>query len=311
MVGRLAADQCLYVTMKVPGDDPLVGRDLGVAEVVVPPRSPLVGQRVFPGMQRGADLMILAVQRLGPDRGDRSTTIAVRDALLVRGSWPAIEALSDDRSVLVVDSPEMLRRQAVPLGPRSYQAIVVLAAMIVLLAFGWVAPSIAGLLAATAMVLLGVVGVEQAFRAVSWETIVLIGGLIPLSVAITQSGAADVIARRLIDVVGYGRPYLLMLALFLLTGVLGQVISTTATVLIIVPIALAVALETHTSIQPILMLVAVAGAASFLTPIATPANMMIMGPGGYRFADYWRLGLPVMVWWLVVSLVVIPFVWPF
>ena len=98
----------------------------------------------------------------------------------------------------------MPRRQAVPLGPRSYQVIVVLAAMFVLLAFGWVAPSIAGLLAATAMVLLG------------------------------QSGAADVIARRLIDVVGSGRPYLLMLALFLLTGVPGQVISNTATVLIIV-----------------------------------------------------------------------------
>lgn len=311
MVGRLAADQCLYVTMKLTGDDPLIGRDLGVAEVVVPPRSPLVGERVFPGMQRGPDLMILAVQRLGQDRGDRSTTIAVGDALLVQGSWPGIEALSDDRSVLVVDSPEMLRRQAVPLGPRSYQAIGVLVAMVVLLAFGWVPPSIAGLLAATAMVLLNVVGVEQAFRSISWETVVLIGGLIPLSVAITQSGAADVIARRLIDVVGPGRPYLLMLALFLLTGILGQVISNTATVLIIVPIALAAALETHTSFQPILMLVAVAGAASFLTPIATPANMMIMGPGGYRFADYWRLGLPVMVWWLVVSLVVIPLVWPF
>jgi di/tricarboxylate transporter len=174
-----------------------------------------------------------------------------------------------------------------------------------------VPPAIAGLLAAGAVVGLRVISVPQAYRAVSWQTLVLIGGLIPLSIAITDSGAAEMISGVLIDAVGTGRPYLLLLALFLLTATLGQVVSNTATVLIVVPIAVTAALEMGVSIQPVLMLVAVAGAASFLTPIATPANMMIMGPGGYRFGDYWRLGLPLMVVWLVVSLALIPLIWRF
>jgi di/tricarboxylate transporter len=101
-----------------------------------------------------------------------------------------------------------------------------------------------------------------------------------------------------------------MIGLFLVTGVLGQVISNTATALIMIPVALAAAAETGVSPRPILMLMTVACAASFLTPIATPANMMVMGPGGYRFGDYWKLGLPVMGWFLVVSLTVIPLAWP-
>lgn len=287
----------------------LLTRELGVAELVVPPRSPLVGETVFPGMTRGPELVVLAVRRLGKDRGPRATEIAEGDTLLVHGSWSTIEALVDDRDVLVVNAPDLLRRQAVPMGLKAKQAIAVLAGMVVLLAFGLVPPAVAGLMAATAMVLLRVVGVQQAYRAVSWQTIVLIGGLIPLSTAIQDSGAADLIAGVLVDVVGSGRPYLLMVALFVLTGVLGQVISNTATVLIVVPIAVAAALETGVPVQPILMLVAVAGAASFLTPISTPANMMIMGPGGYQFGDYWKLGLPVMALWLAVSLTVIPLVW--
>jgi di/tricarboxylate transporter len=183
--------------------------------------------------------------------------------------------------------------------------------MVVLLTLGLVPAAIAGLAAATAMVLTKVVSANQAYRAVSWQTVVLIGGLIPLSTAIETSGAADLVARRLVDVVGNGRPYLLLVALFALTAVVGQVVSSTATVLVVVPIAVAAAHETGVSVQPVLMLVAVAGAASLLTPIASPGNMMIMGPAGYRFGDYWRLGLPVMLVWLVVGVAVIPLVWRF
>lgn len=237
--------------------------------------------------------------------------MAVGDTLLLQGSWPSIEELAHDRDVLLVDSPELVRRQAVPMGARSWRAVAVVLAMIVLLASGVVPAAVAALAAATAMVLLKVVGVEQAYRSVSWQTVVLIGGLIPLSAAITGSGAADLIAARLLDVVGEGSAYLLLVGLFVLTGLLGQIISNTATVLIVVPIALSAAQETGVSVQPVLMLVCVAGAASLLTPISTPANMMVMGPGGYRFGDYWRLGLPVMLAWLVISVLLIPLVWPF
>ncbi len=313
-VSRLAVEQVLAVGMtplaaSAPTD--LVTREMGVVEVVVPPRSPLVGEEVFPGMTRGEELVILAVKRRGHDLADRPTVLEAGDAMLVYGAWPAVEELVHDRDVLVVDSPELHRRQAVALGPKAYTAGAVLAGMVVVLALDLVPPAVAGLLAALAMVLAKVVSSPQAYRAVQWETIVLVGGLIPLSTAITQSGAGELIADRIVDVVGDGSPLVLMLALFVLIGLLGLVISNTATVLISLPIAIAAAAETGVSPQPILMLTAIAASAALLTPVQTPANLMIMAPGGYKFSDYARLGLPVIAWWLAVSLVVIPLVWPF
>jgi len=187
----------------------------------------------------------------------------------------------------------------------------VLAVTVVLLATGLVAPAVAGLLGAVGMVVTGVVTPQQAYRAVSWQTVVLVGGLIPLSVAIRTSGAADVLAGGIVGVVPAGDGHLLLVALFVLTAVLGQIVSNTATALIVVPVALAAAEAAGVHPAPVLMLVAVAGAASFLTPIATPANMMVMAPGGYRFGDYWRLGLVTMLAWLAVAVLLVPLVWPF
>jgi di/tricarboxylate transporter len=176
----------------------LLSRQLGVVEVVIPPRSPLVGETAYPGMLRGPDLVILAVQRYGRDRSPRHTVLAEGDTLL-HGTWAVIDTLSEDRDVLVVDSPDLIRRQAVPMGPRAGRAVAVLAGMVVLLALGVVPAAVAGLLAATAMVVLRVVTVQQAYRSVSWQTVVLIGGLIPLSTAIKQTGAADLIAGVLVN----------------------------------------------------------------------------------------------------------------
>lgn len=311
-VERVANDLSLTVSLRRPpvsGERPLLSRTSGVAELVIRPRSNLVGSSVFPGMVRG-DLVVLAVRRLGVDRGPVRTELEEGDTMLVRGPWQAVDALVDDRDVLLADRPDLVRRQTVPLGPRARRALVVLGAMVVLLSTGVVPPAVAGLLAATAMVLLKVVSVQQAYQAVSWQTVVLIGGLIPLSTAITNSGLADQVAEVLISAVGQGRPILLLVALFVLTAALGQVVSNTATVLVVAPIAVAAAVETQVAVAPVLMLVAVAGAASLLTPLATPANTMIMAPGGYAFGDYWRLGLPLLVAWLGVALLVIPIAWP-
>ena len=311
-VSRMTIDLALAVAMDGSADaGALLTREAGVVEVLVPPRSSLVGEKVYPGMKRAYDLVILAVQRMGKDRPREQTELVAGDALLLQGSWAALDSLSHDRTVLIVDSPDVIRRQAVPWGPKATVAVAIVAGMVVLLAFGIVPPAIAGLMAATAMVVTRVVSVPQAYRSVSWQTVVLIGGLIPLTTAIRTSGAADQIASVITAVVGNGRPIVLMVAMFLLTAVLGQIVSNTATVLIVTPIAVSAAAATHTSVQPVLMLIAVAGSAALLTPIATPANLMVMTPGGYKFGDYWRLGLPVMLGWLTVSLVVIPLVWRF
>jgi len=302
--GRLAAQYSL------DDDAELMTRRTGVAEVVIPPRSELIGEPAFAGMTTDSgELMVLAIQR-GEEDLDRETTLRAGDTLLLQGSWRALETNLDDPDVLVVDTPDAVRRQAVPLGPGAKRALVVLAAMVVLLATGAIPAAAAGLLAACALVLLGVLSIEQAYRHISWTTVILIAGMIPLSTAMVQTGAAQQLADRLVDLVGDGSPHLLIAALVLLTVVLGQLISNTATALIMIPIAISAAGELGVSAKPILMAIAVAAAAAFLTPVATPANLIVMGPGGYRFGDYWKLGLPLLVLFVLAAVLLVPVIWP-
>jgi di/tricarboxylate transporter len=135
--------------------------------------------------------------------------------------------------------------------------------------------------------------------------------MMPLSTAITETGAAKLLADWLIAGLGGFGPRALLAGLFVLTAVLGQVISNTATALIIIPISVVAALEMGISPQPVLMSVAVAAAAAFLTPVATPTNLMVMEPGDYRFGDYWKFGLPFMLWFFVVAVGLVPVIWPF
>ena len=210
----------------------LVSREYGVAEVIVTPRSAYVGTTVFPGMVTDSgELVILAVQRQGEDLGPGEARIKAGDSLLLQGTWAALDEQTRDPNVLLVDSPDAIRRQTAPLGPQAIAALVVLAAMIVLLTIGVVPAAVAGLLAAMAMLLLGVVTVEQAHRSLSWTTLILVAGMIPLSTAITQTGAADLLAGTIVNVVGGAGPYALLLGVFLIAAVLGQLISNTATAL--------------------------------------------------------------------------------
>jgi di/tricarboxylate transporter len=255
------------------------------------------------------DLAILAVQRGGDDTGPGEIVLAEGDTLLLQGAWDALDANLDDPAVLVVDPPDLVRRQAVPLGAGARTSLLVLAAMVVALATGAVPPAVAGLCAASALILLGVLTVEQAQRGISWTTVVLVGGMISLSNAMVSSGAATQLADRLVDTVGDAGPHALLLGLFVLTAALGQLISNMATALIVIPIALSAAAEMDVSAKPVLMAVTVAAAASFLTPVATPANLMVLGPGGYRFGDYWKLGLPMLVLFGVVAVLLVPVFW--
>ena len=309
-VARFAADKRLAPRVEAGVADTLFNRVSGLAEVVIPPRSRLVGQAMFPGMVTpSGDLVVLAIQRHGRDQGPVETTLAAGDTMLLQGSWQALDENLTESDVLVVDSPDTVRRQAVAMGQGARLAIGILAAMVLLLATGLLPPVVVGLLAACAMVLGGVVGVEEAYRSVNWTTVILVGAMTPLSTAMAQTGAAQMLADGLVGVVGDAGPYALLGGLFLLTAILGQLISNTATALIIIPIAVAAATDIGISARPVLMSVTVAAAASFLTPVATPVNLMVMGPGGYRFGDYWKLGLPMMIWFFLVATFGVPLFW--
>ena len=300
------------------GEETLFNRRSGLAEVVIPPRSGLIGQKVFPGMvTESGDLIILAVQRAGTEiaageEGNSSgVVLQTGDTMLLQGTWKALDVRLDDPDVLVVSSPEMVRRQAVPMGPGARQAIAILLGMVVLLATGVVPSAVAGLLAAGAIILTGIMTVEQSYRAIGWTTVILVGAMMPLSTAMVQTGAAQLLAEHLVALVGDAGPVALLAGLFILTAVMGQLISNTATALIIIPIGVAAAINMGISPRPVLMSTAVAAAGAFLTPIATPTNLMVMGPGGYAFSDYWKLGLPLLIWFFLVSVFLVPLIWRF
>ena len=279
--------------------------------MVIPPRSELIGTHLFTGQATpSGDLVVLAVNRAGEPLTDRASALAVGDTLLLGGTWAHLEQHTAGPEVLVVNEPEILRK-AVPLGKGAKRSLVILAAMVVLLVTNAVPPAMAGLLAAGAIVLTGVFTPSRSYKAISWTTVLLVAGMIPLSTAFVKTGTADLVAEHLLDLIGTAPAQIALLAMCLLTMILGQLISNTATVLIMTPIAAALAYEMHVSVMPFMMALAVAGAASFLTPVATPANTMVMEPGGYKFGDYWKLGLPLLLLFLAVAVLLVPVIWPF
>ncbi|MFT4028810.1 MAG: SLC13 family permease [Protaetiibacter sp.] len=198
-----------------------------------------------------------------------------------------------------------------PLGRRSWAAIVVLVAMVVALATGIVPPAIVVLTAAGAMVLLRVIALDDGLRRVPWSAVLIVAGMLPMSTAFISSGAADMVGDGILDLTGQTGPHLALLAICLVTVVLGQFITNMATTLIVAPIAISVAGTLEVSVMPFMMALTVAAAASFFTPIATPANTMVLEPGGYRFSDYARYAPPFGLLFVVVAVLLVPVLWPF
>lgn len=286
-------------------------RRSGLAEVMVPPRSNLVGRSVYPGLTtESGDLVVLAVQRGGYEIDYTNAELKVGDTILLEGSWEALDLRLSDPDVLVVDSPDLVRRQAVPMGPGAKIAVGALLGLVLMLASNIVPPAVAGLICACMLVICRVITVEQSYRAIHWTTVIMVGAMMPISTAMIESGTAKFVADELVSLVGSAGPIGLMAGLFVLTAFLGQIMSNTATTMLVIPIAMAAATGMHVAPQPILIGLCVAGSASFMTPIATATNMMVMGPAGYQFGDYWKLGLPLMLWYLFVTVVIVPLIWP-
>lgn len=314
VISRYANDHALTVEAVRTAADverSIMSRESGAAEVLIPPRSELAGEKIGPSQVIKGSLIVLAMTRNGSDLGGYPVRIEPGDTLLVEGPWSALDTAEQSHDVLVVDSPDLVRRQAVPLGAGSGVAIVVLLVMVVLLATGIVPAAVAAMLAAGAMVLGRVLTMQKAYRGISWTTVLLVAGMIPMATAVTESGAGEQVASVIVGLVGDSDPLVLLMGLFIITVTFGQLISNTATALVMIPISISAAAQLDISARPVLMSLAVGSAVAFLTPVATPANMMVMGPAGYRFGDYWRLGLPLVVLFGVVAILLVPLIWTF
>jgi di/tricarboxylate transporter len=152
---------------------------------------------------------------------------------------------------------------------------------------------------------------SQSYRAISWHSVILIAAMIPMSAALDVTGGAEFLANGLVNSFGTIGPWALMAAVFVLTTAFSQVINNTATAVLVSPIVLRAAVELELSPYPLLMIVAVSASTAFLTPIGTTTNLMVMTPGDYNFTDYVRVGLPLLLIFLIISLLLIPIIWPF
>lgn len=292
--------------------DLLLSQEIGVAELLLTPRSDYAGRTVAEArMAEAHELQVLTVRRGEKVLPRQETRLEFGDALLVRGKWEAIDRLRQDSpDFVVVGEPEAMARQVVKLTPRSAIAVLVLLAMVGLMLFNVVPTVVAVLLAAVAMVLTRCVTPEGAYRSVNWQTVVLIAAMLPMSTALEVTGGASLIANTLVGTLGAIGPIALMAGVYLLTTGFSQVMSNTATTVLVAPIVLQAALSLGISPEPMLMMVAVGAAAAFLTPIASPTNTLVFVPGGYRWGDYAKLGLALVVLVLLISLVIVPLAWP-
>jgi di/tricarboxylate transporter len=201
-------------------------------------------------------------------------------------------------------------RQVVELSPQAAVAVVALVGMIVLMVSGLVPVVIAALLAAVVMVLGKCLSMPQAYRTISWNSVVLIAAMIPMSIALQETGGAEFVADGMINTLGSIGPVALMAGIFLATTALSQVVSNSATTVLMAPIVLQVGLDMGLAVQPLLMIVAVSASTAFLTPIGTTTNLMVTTPGDYRFKDFLRVGIPLVLIFMTISLILVPIIWP-
>ena len=288
-------------------------KELGMAEVLLPPDSEVVGQTLRQAAFRSRhDLSVLGIRRRGrPLPGNLAEEkLASGDVLLVAGAWKRIGLLRNDpRHFLVLDLPAEFGEVA-PAHRRAPFALLVLLAMVVAMTFGLVPNVVAVLLAALAMGLFRCLRLEDAYRSINWPSLVVIAGMLPLARALEKTGGVTLIADGLVAGLGGFGPLALLAGIFLLAALVGLFLSNTATAVLMAPIAIAAAQQIGVSPYPFAMTVAVASSAAFATPVSSPVNTLVLAPGGYRFNDFVRVGLPLVLLVMVLTLLVVPLLLP-
>ncbi|MCB8982600.1 MAG: SLC13 family permease [Ardenticatenaceae bacterium] len=293
--------------------DPHISDEVGVAEVLLPPRSALLGRTlVETRFSQAYGLKVLGINT-AVGQGElnvRDRKLQFGDTLLVQGRWQDIVALRERRRDFVV----MGQPEAMICAPKRSKALLaggVLLVMLVLM-IGEVLPLVTVALAAgLLMILSGCLTMDEAYQAIDWKSVVLIAGMIPMSIALEKVGLISLAAAGLVDVFGPSGPLAIMAGLFLLTSVFTQFISNTATAVVVAPVALAAAETLGVQPHAFLMAVAIAASMAFATPVASPSNTLVMGAGSYRFGDYIKVGVPLIALALLAVLVVLPVLYPF
>ncbi|MNJ32775.1 Sodium-dependent dicarboxylate transporter SdcS [compost metagenome] len=289
--------------------------EVGIAEVMLTPNSSLIGRLVKDSRFREKyRVNILGIQRkeqylLHNLKEDR---MKFGDALLVQGTWKDIALLAADQANVVVVGQPIEESRKVTMDIKAPIAAGIMLLMVVLLITELVPAVVAVMIAAVLMVVFGCVrNMEEAYKSINWESIVLIGGMIPMSTAIEKTGAAALLSEGLVSTLGGYGPIALLAGVYFTTSLLTMFISNTACAVLFAPIALTAAIQLGVSPYPYLFAVSIGASMCFASPFSTPPNALVMSAGRYKFSHYIKVGLPLQVLIGVVMVAVLPLFFPF
>ncbi|MCB4797777.1 SLC13 family permease [Neotamlana laminarinivorans] len=291
----------------------LINQEVGMVEVIVNPNSIFVGRKYKLGDYFNRfGIQLLAASRNNKPLTKKEFTVEAGDSFILRGSWDSIEELKNQHGNLVIcGSPEGMAKNVESLNHKSYIALGALLLMIVFMVFKIVPGSIAALISAGIILLTGCIPMAKAYKGISWISVVMIAAMIPMGIALQKTGTAQVIANALVDYLGAIHPVVLLGGVFLLTTTFSQVINNSATAVLMAPIAILAANSLNLSPEPFMIVVAISASTAFLTPIGTTTNAMVMTSGGYKFMDYLKVGAPLLLIFLIISMLLVPVIWPF
>ena len=288
--------------------------DVGMAEVSLIPESELIGQTLREiGFRTRYGLNVVGLRRNGEAMEGLlvDESLQLGDILLVVGDWKLISQLQlKGRDFLVLNLP-VEEGEASPAHSQAPHAIFCLALMVALMLTDEIPNTIAAIIACLLMGKFRCIDMESAYKAVHWPSIILIVGMMPFALALQKTGGVDLIVNGLMSLGGGYGPHMMLICLFVMCAAIGLFISNTATAVLMAPIALAAAKSMGVSPYPFAMIVALAASAAFMTPVSSPVNTLVLGPGNYKFSDFVKMGVPFTVIVMVVSVVMVPMLFPF
>ncbi|PHM46092.1 putative divalent ion symporter [Xenorhabdus mauleonii] len=289
-------------------------RDVGMAEVSVIPESDLLGQSLRSMKFRTRySLNVVGIRRGGKALIGKlvDEPLLLGDTLLVIGDWKLIRALKTKAPDFIVLNLPVEEESAAPAASQAPHALFCLSLMVAMMLTNEIPNFIAALIACLLMGKFRCIDMESAYRAIHWPSIILIVGMMPFALALQKTGGIDLIVRGLMDIAGDMGPRVMLICLFVLCAVIGLFISNTATAVLMAPIAIAAANQMAVSPLPFAMIIGVAASAAFMTPVSSPVNTLILGPGGYKFADFLKIGIPFTLIVMGISVAIIPILFPF
>jgi di/tricarboxylate transporter len=289
---------------------PMETDEVGLMEAILHPHGKVAGKTLAElRFREKYGLSVLAIWREGRVRRDpaiREMALRVGDALLLYGPREKFALVGGEPDFVVLTEAA----QSVPIYRKAKISLAVMAAVLLPVMLGWMPIYISALMGAALMVITGCLTMAEAHRSIEWKGIILIAGMLPLGTALDTTGTARMLASSAAGLLGPLGPMWVMAGFMVITFAGTCVIPTAALVVLMGPIAINTAIDLGVSPHALVMALAVAASASFMTPISHPANIMVMGPGGYRFADYLKVGLPLTLVVMTVSLLVLPIFWP-